>query len=562
MAESLKRKSRTTNPTTKPTPRKHDELGPALLEKAKYLSQEEHKWRSAVFGILKSDPAKSFPKPISQTGDLKDRITDILATLRIINQVLGIRYGTPDWGNKHGVIEELVYILLCKRSKIEIAQGQFQALKKAFPWWEELLRSDPRAIKKIIYGGGLEDDKFVHIRGSLLAIKQRFGRISESDLRNLTDDELSHLLLALPGVGPKTASCVLMYARGGDVFPSDTHCIRVLNRLGIFATLGFEWSQSGHKKAQQELAVLIPPGMRADLHRNLVALGKDVCTAQPMCERCELRKFCAHYRTEKREQEEKRHAPTMIDVYSGAGGFSLGFEQVGFKVVAAIDVDVSAVKTYRFNHPEIPEDHVLHLDAKSLQPKQLKKLLGGHRLDVLAGGPPCQGFSTIGKRVRRHLKRPDRKGKLHYDFTKDDRNHLYREMIRLARRLEPRFVVIENVPGLGTARSGEDSFAEIIDDELKAIGYKTIRRLLSAETYGVPQHRHRFFIIAAHPSEKVSDLEKVLANQPSPENRPKLWDAISDLPRLSSDDGKWIAPKLRLKASIGTDTYLRRFCIL
>ena len=117
----------------------------------------------------------------------------------------------------------------------------------------------------------------------------------------------------------------------------------------------------------------------------------------------------------------------VVDVFCGAGGLSHGFELAGFEVAAAIDTDPVAGATYRSRHPDVS---LFTEDVRNIKARPLREAAGG-RVDVLIGGPSCQGFSTHGKRD-----------------ADDPRNFLFREFVRLAKQLKPRWVVMENVKGL------------------------------------------------------------------------------------------------------------------
>lgn len=471
---------------------------------------------------------------------LREEVTEILLTLRVVNEILKVWFGSPDWGNRQHLINELVFILLTRRSKIEDAIEHLASIQKAFVNWSAVADADPDALKAVIMGGGLEDYKVESIQGTLNAIRGRFGGIEEKDLARMTDDDLDSFLQTLPGVGPKSSACVLMYARDADVFPADTHCIRTLTRLGVFASIGFSWSQQDHKKAERELRLLVPPDMRGDLHRNLVALGRQFCNPEkPQCCDCELRKFCRYYRSEQ-QKARSPETPTAIDVFSGAGGFSLGLTQSGFDMVAAIDSDPDATRTYRLNHPGMEEAAIIEGDAREVDTRKLVELLGGRRLDVLAGGPPCQGFSLVGNRVPH--KAEDGQGQFGADYRveEDERNHLFETMISFARALKPRYVVIENVPGLGSAEIREKSFAEFIAERLESVEYLVEVLKLEAADFGIPQKRHRYFILGVRYGEAVPDVETLIRRVPE-EPEISLKHALFDLPPLDVADGRWIA---------------------
>jgi DNA (cytosine-5)-methyltransferase 1 len=165
-------------------------------------------------------------------------------------------------------------------------------------------------------------------------------------------------------------------------------------------------------------------------------------------------------------------APTVVSLFAGAGGSSLGYSMAGYRELLAVEWDDNAVETFRLNFPGVP---VYHGDIAKLTVDECMKLAGltgPGQLDVLDGSPPCQGFSTAGKRV-----------------MDDPRNSLFREYVRLLRGLQPKVFIMENVSGLVKGKM-KLIFAEIMR-ELKASGYKVSCRLMNAMYFHVPQSRQR-----------------------------------------------------------------------
>lgn len=163
----------------------------------------------------------------------------------------------------------------------------------------------------------------------------------------------------------------------------------------------------------------------------------------------------------------------IIDLFCGCGGLSKGFEMAGFEPVLAIDFWKDAIDTYNFNHKKnvgICED-VSKLDEKSLE-----KIMNENKIVGIIGGPPCQGYSTVGKR----------------DVT-DERNYLYLQYCRIVEKIKPEFFVLENVKGLLTLDNGK--FKEDIINKFSKLGYDVEYKLLNAADYGVPQNRNRVFFV-------------------------------------------------------------------
>lgn len=216
-------------------------------------------------------------------------------------------------------------------------------------------------------------------------------------------------------------------------------------------------------------------------------------------------------------------APTLIDLFSGCGGFSLGMERAGFRCLAAIDFNAEAVETFRANFPKVP--HVLERDLTKFPPAELAKLIGTDRVDVIAGGPPCQGFSGARKVD----------GANHGDRLKDDpRRLLFREYLRYVAHFQPRVFIMENVLGLQTAAGG--AYFTAVQHEARLLGYRVVSQVADAFALGVPQKRRRQLIIGVR-----GDLPGFFPSEltPAPRAFPgtTLGPAIGDLPPLTAGEG-------------------------
>lgn len=188
------------------------------------------------------------------------------------------------------------------------------------------------------------------------------------------------------------------------------------------------------------------------------------------------------------------NAPTVISTFAGCGGSSLGYKLAGFRELLAVEWDNNAVETFRLNFPEVP---VYHGDIAKLTGTECMRLagVGVGELDVFDGSPPCQGFSTAGKRK--------------FD---DPRNSLFREYARLLKELQPRVFVMENVTGMIKGHM-KQAYLTIIA-ELRACGYRAKGEVLNAMYYNVPQSRERVIIIGVR-----NDLG-IEPSHPKPQTRP------------------------------------------
>ncbi len=203
--------------------------------------------------------------------------------------------------------------------------------------------------------------------------------------------------------------------------------------------------------------------------------------------------------------------PIGIDLFAGAGGMSLGFEQAGFDVVAAVEIDPIHCATHEYNFPNCKTICASVID---LTGEEIRAAAGieGREIDVVFGGAPCQGFSMIGKRA-----------------LDDSRNQLVFHYVRLVRELKPKYCVFENVKGLTLGKHAQ--FLSELISALEDAGYKVSLpyKVLNAAKFGVPQSRERLFLMAARQDEKIPDYV-----EPEIKASVTVKDAIDDLP--NADD--------------------------
>lgn len=221
-----------------------------------------------------------------------------------------------------------------------------------------------------------------------------------------------------------------------------------------------------------------------------------------------------------------------LDLFSGAGGFSLGMELAGINVVAAVEYDKKIAKTYEFNHPhtvmindDIRKVPALDKDiSEETNPLSIESIFQnqGKDIDIIFGGPPCQGFSMAGYRIRNQK-----------PFFEDERNLLYLEYLRMVEKLLPKVFVIENVPGILNFDNGR--IYNEITERFEKLGYDVHAEVLSAEQFGVPQKRKRAFFIGNRLGKKSEELFP--KSKLTTEQYTTVWDALSDLPSLESGQG-------------------------
>jgi len=163
----------------------------------------------------------------------------------------------------------------------------FKGLKERFPTWPEVLEADPMELADTIRSGGLADTKAVRIQRILSEIEAHEGDIDLNRLEALEDSEVEEYLVSLPGVGPKTAACVLLFAMGRAAFPVDTHVHRVAIRLGLIS------AKTSADKAHRLLSEGIAPELRYEFHMQLIRHGREICKAvRPLCTECTLLDLC------------------------------------------------------------------------------------------------------------------------------------------------------------------------------------------------------------------------------------------------------------------------------
>ncbi|CEZ19394.1 Modification methylase DdeI [Candidatus Methylopumilus planktonicus] len=217
----------------------------------------------------------------------------------------------------------------------------------------------------------------------------------------------------------------------------------------------------------------------------------------------------------------------VLDTFSGAGGFSLGFQMAGAEVIGAIESDLWACETFKANHPKAK---VIHSDIKKLNDSKIRELFGKSKIDIVLGGPPCQGYSIANKKS---------------GDPKDPRNSLFEEFLRIGKILNPQVMIMENVPNLINSRTQNGEFVlTIITQELEKLGYDVQHKVLEATSYGVPQIRKRLFVVASkiklksffpEPTHCINNTKDLFTNKL--DSCPTLWDAISDLPELEAREG-------------------------
>lgn len=209
--------------------------------------------------------------------------------------------------------------------------------------------------------------------------------------------------------------------------------------------------------------------------------------------------------------KKKKRKPTVIDLFCGAGGLSCGFERAGYQILLGIDSDAKALETFELNHEDARS--ICGDITKIEYENDIKPMLGGQSVDVIIGGPPCQGMSLSGPR--------------RFD---DPRNRLYLSYIRLVSEIRPKAFVIENVPGLVSLFGGK--IKDSIIEKLQRLGYRMKFKVLASDDYGVPQHRRRVVFVGVR-----KEIDREFDYPPTSTQMVTCRMALSDLPTLESSNG-------------------------
>ena len=211
---------------------------------------------------------------------------------------------------------------------------------------------------------------------------------------------------------------------------------------------------------------------------------------------------------------------TAIDLFCGAGGLHIGFENAGFNIKLCVDNNDIVEKTHRRNFPNIP---IINRDIKKVSTDEIREYLDDKKVDVIIGGPPCQGFSTIGHRVSSN---PEKRSQ------KDPRNELVLTYARIINEIRPKFIIMENVKGILTLEKG--AYLNNVLSILTKAGYSVEYKLINMADYGVPEIRERVIIIGnrigmpvTFPAPDHSDNTD--DNLPAWEN---CWSVLKDLEKM------------------------------
>ena len=493
---------------------------------------------------LAAEPAESAPKASRRaqkghgTGVI-EAATERIGLIARIDELLEARYRSADLFNLDDPLGEVVFILLSQQTREPVYRRVYDDLRHRYPKWADAAAAPVAELEVVMRPAGFHRRRALQLKSLLSAVAvadgdrgigptaEPAGDLTLTFLNGLGDAAAERFLVGLPGIGPKSARCVLAYSLDRATFAVDTHVHRIFQRLGLVPSVG---RKADHDPFQEA----VPSAWRKRLHINLVHHGREVCRSQhERCGDCVLVSFC------KRGREAVSRAaatPVAVDLFAGGGGLGSGFRREGYRIALAVEAERHAAQTYRFNNPGVPVIE-LEITDKTRAATLRRYMPRTRKVDVLLAGPPCQGYSAAGAR------RPD-----------DPQNQLFSHVARLGRQLGVEYVVLENVPGV--RRVNGHGFLNSIMDALSEAGFSVAPHLLRASDFGVPQRRVRYFFLArrgqkSDPVPKPLPThrrhgESLLLGQDLPET-PALLDLLNDLPvldagvdaeRLVTEDGR------------------------
>ena len=451
---------------------------------------------------------------MDQTGWVPDELERARSGLRRldsvevvdrIDELLEVAYRSGDLGNVDDVLSETVYILLSLNTRETVYQRVFARLRRRYPRWLDVARAATPELEGVLRPGGLHSQRAAYLQALLEAVladnrRRGIDLVSNDDdltleyLHEMADDEAEAFLVSLPGVGKKTARCVMAYALNRHAFAVDTHVARIFGRLGLVP--------QQEKPAHDLYQAIVHPRARKRLHINLIHHGRSVCASRARCDACVLVSFCA---VGQQRVGLDNPQPVAVDLFAGAGGLGHGFRQAGWRVAVAVERDRDAAQTYRANNPGTP---VLEADVTATRADDLRNVSPGLDPSAVLAGPPCQGYSAAGARDPR-----------------DPQNRLYEDVVRVADELGASLIVLENVPGL--RRVNGVGFSE---DILAALNHQRTaeRHELVASDFGVPQARRRLFFLA------FDTAGDATVGAPSPTHSVLADDGLAITPTLES----------------------------
>lgn len=407
--------------------------------------------------------------------------------------------------------------------------------------WETLASMDHDELSEALHGAsslkGVSKERVSRLEQLLVAVRETdyTDGVTLRDFSRVRYQSYVDFLASVPGIEQDDGWWLLQTAFDKPVWPVDPCVDELLCTLGLLDPKDLHTSESRRHALEEELTDrLIAPLYRA-LATHAVTEGTDVCS-----EDCEIRKFLLTHRL--RQQQMERNGPTVVDLFSGAGGLSCGLRQAGYDIRWAIDIDTDAVATYRLNHPEIPHRNVVCGDIREVNlTARIQDAVSDP--DLLVGGPPCQSLSKAGYRSRRGDDED-------YSILDDDRTTLYTQYVKAVEELRPKAIVMENVEGM--VNEVGDTGIRVIDwvlEDLELLsktgpGYDVEYKLQDMTELGVPQKRERVLLVGIRDDLTESATAHDLLNKLSIEGKTRsIQQGLSGLPRLRRGEGGRVLPR-------------------
>lgn len=471
---------------------------------------------------------------------IDDEVAQRQRLLLIVNS-LDRLYHSPRLGNKHNPLDELFYILLSLRTTWWSFERVYLGFRRHFWPWKNLLTADTREIAFVLKEAGFSNVRAKTFKNIAKKLQADFGRVTLAPLKKMSKEEAKAYLLSLPGIGVKTARCVMMYSLGHDVLPVDTHTHRLARRIGVIP------NGTNPTAVHRALDRVVPSGKAYALHTNFVAHGRAVCLDRsPKCEECAVFHVCDYGK--ELGQTKRTPAPylpaqtpksndlrggsntksgrwNVVSLFSGALGIDLGLIRSGFDLRMCVEICEDACATIRANTDfQLWQEDIKHIKDHLLnEVVHRARLRKGREIDVLSGGPPCQSFSTHGR--RRAIR--DERGRLIFDF------------LDIVKELQPKTFLLENVRGLLSVAVRHRPLAErgnahppLEDDELPGslfnkvlekisnAGYRADCFVLNAVNHGAPQIRERVLIFGNRYGLVATPPQPSFSDDPDPGQEP------------------------------------------
>lgn len=408
-------------------------------------------------------------------------------------------------------------------------------LREQYGSWEDISSMNYNELSEALHDAcslkGVSKDRVSRLEELLMAVRETdyTDGVTLRDFSRVQYQSYVDVLASVSGIEQDDGWWLLQTAFDKPVWPTDPCVDKLLCALGLLDPDDLHTSEGRRHALEEELTDrLIGPLYRA-LATHAVTAGTDVCS-----EDCEIRKFLLTHRL--RQQQMERTGPTVVDLFSGAGGLSCGLRQAGYDIKWAIDIDTDAVATYRLNHPEIPHQNVVCGDVREVNlTARIQDVVSDP--DLLVGGPPCQSLSKAGYRSRRGDDED-------YSILDDDRTTLYTQYVKAVEELRPKGIVMENVEGMvnEVGNTGIRVIDWVLEDLEKLSetgpGYDVEFKSQDMTELGVPQKRERVLLVGIRDDLTENTTANDLLGELSIEGEtPSIQQGLSGLPRLRRGEG-------------------------